>query len=442
MMTIAPSLSGYKGRAVCLTLATTVLSSCGLAAQDRDLPASDRALQPRVEEVFRVGKIDGADWEIFGERPEVAFDGAGNLYVFDPTSHRVVVVNSSGRFVRQIGRRGDGPGELRTPGAFTVMRDETVVIADLGHAAFLVFGPDGSYQRSVSFRGNDGITVVGNLLGDPRGGSVFSSGRRMTMMQRQPGGGAATPPSDREIVRFDLANPGGGRPFYTGWEPAPSQGASRGPGSVGGPGGLGVRPMPRAFEPALFTAVLPNGGLVVSDSTAYNLKILSPTGRVERTLRRPLRPTPVTAQIQRAERDRRLAEMDAGRGPQVQVSVQGGPGGGGGGGGGGPSQAQMQQVQRRQLEQLEFYPELSVITGLSTGWTGKIWVSRRGTGRDILERGPVDVLTPTGDYLGSIAASGIRAPDAFGPSGLAAWIERDRFDTPIMVVRRLPVELR
>jgi hypothetical protein len=440
-MTIVPCPGRSVRRAVGLALAATVLTSCGLDAQDRDLPASDRALQPRLEDVFRVGKIDGADWEIFGDRPEVAFDGGGNLYVFDPTSHRVVVVNSSGRFVRQIGRRGDGPGELRTPGAFTVMRDGTVVIADLGHAAFLVFGPDGSYQRSVSFRGNDGITVVGNLLGDPRGGAVFSSGRRMTMMQRQPGGAAAAPPSDREIVRFDLASGSGGRPFYTGWEPAPSQGASRGPAGIGGPGGLGVRPMARAFEPGLFTAVLPNGAVVVSDSTAYNLKILSPAGRVERTLRRPLRPTPVTAQIQRAERDRRLAEMDAGRGPQVQMSIQGGPGGPGGGGGA-PSQAQTQQILRQQLEQLEFYPELSVITGLSTGWTGKIWVTRRGTGRDILERGPVDVLTPTGDYLGTIVANGIRAPDAFGPEGLAAWIERDRFDTPIMVVRRLPAELR
>lgn len=33
-------------------------------------------------------------------------------------------------------------------------------------------------------------------------------------------------------------------------------------------------------------------------------------------------------------------------------------------------------------------------------------------------------------------------PDAFGPDGLAAFIELDEFDVPSVVVRRLPVEVR
>jgi hypothetical protein len=418
-----------------IALLATVLSSCGVTAQQTDLPASDRPLEPRVEDVFRVGKIDGADWEIFGERPEVAFDGAGNLHIFDPMSHRVVVVNSGGEFVRQIGRRGDGPGELRTPMGFAVMRDGTVVVADMGHAAFLVFAPDGSFQRSASFRGGDGVTVMGEVHADPRGGALLSAGSRATMIQAgSPGGLGGPRPSTRTVTRFELAEAGGSRVVFTGWEPPPAEVPQQ-------TGNVRMRPMPRAFEPQLHVAALPDGGFVVSDSTAYELKVVSSEGRVERTLRRPLRPTPVTSQIQRAERERRLAEMDAGRGPQVQVSTLGG-GPGGGAGAGAPSQAQVQQMLRQQLDQLQFYPELSVVTGLGTGWSGKIWVSRRAAGNDPNAPGPVDVLTPTGDYLGTIAANRLQVPDAFGPDGLAAWIERDQFDTPTMVVRRLPADLR
>jgi hypothetical protein len=436
-----------RGPLIVLALATFALAAANLSGQQVvNLPAADRSLQPQIEDVYRVGKIDGASWEIFGERPEVAFDGDGNLYVFDPTSHRVVVINPAGRFVRQIGRRGDGPGELRSPMGFVVMRDGTVIIGDMGHAAFLEFAPDGTYRRSVSFRGSDGLTVLGALYAEPSSGTLLSAGRRVAMIQA--GGGArmgamgASLPSDRAIVRFDLGAPGKAESVFTGWAPAPAQAApARGNAPMGpGAGGPAMRAQARAFEPALLASTLPGGGLVVSDSTAYDVKVLSSEGRIERVLRRPIKPAAVTPQIERAERDRRLAEMAAGRGPQVQVAGRG-PGGAPGGGAG-PSQAQMQQMQRQQIDQLQFYPEVSVVESLRTGWTGKIWIGRRGTGRDALARGPLDVLTPTGDYLGSIAASRMALPDAFGPNGLAAWIERDQFDTPIMVVRRLPAELR
>ncbi|MFV2008104.1 MAG: hypothetical protein ACC667_11700, partial [Longimicrobiales bacterium] len=38
----------------------------------------------------------------------------------------------------------------------------------------------------------------------------------------------------------------------------------------------------------------------------------------------------------------------------------------------------------------------------------------------------------------TIAADGMRIPDAFGPGGLVAYIERDEFDVPTILVKRLP----
>ena len=87
-----------------------------------------------------------------------------------------------------------------------------------------------------------------------------------------------------------------------------------------------------------------------------------------------------------------------------------------------------------------FFPELSVVRALSTTWEGRIWVQRRGGFPD--DNGPIDVLTAEGDYIGTFRAGETAMPDAFGPDGLAAFIELDELDVARVVVRRLPVAVR
>ena len=73
--TIAPSI-------LTLTLAATALP----AQEVVELPGQDQRIEPDFEEVYRVGVLDGESWEMFGQVSQVAFDGQGNLYVFDGTS--------------------------------------------------------------------------------------------------------------------------------------------------------------------------------------------------------------------------------------------------------------------------------------------------------------------------------------------------------------------
>jgi hypothetical protein len=368
----------------------------------------------------------------------VAFDGAGNLHIFDPQNFRVVVVSPTGTFIREIGTRGEGPGELRSPAGFAVMRDGTVAIADVGQRSFLLFDRNGVYQRSVTFATGNVVTL-GALAADPRGGSVVSSGRRIVMMQGQggPGGraGGMTPPTGRPIMRFPLAEGSTGREIHSAWEPPREEQtpqtitSGRATFAIGG-----LRQ--RAFEPQLFSAVLADGSVVVSDSSAYALKVLGPDGGIRRVYQRPIRPRPVTAAMQRAEKERRLEEIESGGGPRIQIATAG-PGGAG------PapiSQSQIDQMMRQNIDQLDFYPELPVVTGLAAGWTGKIWVARRGS--EVDGPGPIDVLSSAGEYIGTLAASAQGLPRAFGPDGLVAFVETDQFEVVNVVVRRLPAELR
>jgi hypothetical protein len=429
--------------AAALVLATAGASAPLAGQQVVNIPARDEPLQAALTDVFKVGRAEGASWELYGERRriEVAFDGTGNLHIFDPQNFRVVVVSPTGQFIREIGKQGEGPGEIRSAAGFAVLRDGTVVIADLQARSFLIFDNKGVYQRSILF-GSGSMVALGALAADPRGGSLISSGQRMVTMQAQgPRSGGAptmpTMPSGRTITRYPLNEGATGREIHKAWEPPPAeaqqQTISTGRGTMAFSTGR-----QRAFEPQLFTGVLADGSLVLSDSSAYALKVVGPDGGVRRVLQRPIRPREVTAAMQRAEKERRLKEMTAGGGPRMQI-MMGGPGGAA------PApvpQQQIEQMMRQQIETLQFYPELPVVTGLATGWSGKVWVSRRGN--DVDGPGPIDVLDPAAaaPYLGTIAANGPRTPNAFGPNGLAAYIETDQFEVVQIAVRRLPANLR
>lgn len=87
-----------------------------------------------------------------------------------------------------------------------------------------------------------------------------------------------------------------------------------------------------------------------------------------------------------------------------------------------------------------YYPEIPVLRGLAATWGGRIWVQRRG---ELPESdGPIDVVTVAGEYVGTYRTGATKMPDAFGPDGLAAFIEFGEMDVPRVVVRRLPAAVR
>ena len=102
-----------------------------------------------------------------------------------------------------------------------------------------------------------------------------------------------------------------------------------------------------------------------------------------------------------------------------------------------PNANEERRRQRQLIENTQFYPHVSIVRSLSTTWNGKIWVWRRG------QDGPsaIDVLDMDGRYVGSYSTETVRVPQAFGPNGLAAYMESDEFGVQTVVVRRLPLEV-
>ena len=424
--------------APCLWL--SLLAAAPAAAQQTiELPAEDAPLTADFEEVFRVGSLDGPDWQQFGVILEAAFDGAGNLHLLDFQAHRVVVVDQGGQLARLIGRPGEGPGEFRFPTGLAVMADGRVVVADIqGHRSFQVFDRDGDFARNVRVR-DDLLGVRGRIYPD-RGGrdAVVASGGLITIETMRPAD-EEDPPGKRSILRLALDGDQVVRERFTyAWAP-PSAGIV----TIR----LGSReittgdqtPPPRTFDPGLFVGPLPGGGVAFSDSSAYAIKLTEPDGTVSRILSRPFRPRQVTDRILEAEIEHQLeeyAELEAAMSGRPRITVDGN----GNVVDGIPRDMMLEGLLRSRRAYLEALPaadEVAVILDLRTTWEGRIWVRRRA--EDLIGDGPIDVLTMDGRYLGSYP-SDTTMPIAFGPSGLLAFVETDGLGVNTVVVRRMVSE--
>jgi len=96
---------------------------------------------------------------------------------------------------------------------------------------------------------------------------------------------------------------------------------------------------------------------------------------------------------------------------------------------------QLREMRMQRLEGMGYYDEIPTIESFAVDGEGRIWVER--TGEPFGEDGPVDVVTADGGYLGTVPAGEFELPIAFGPGGLAAWVERDEFDVQYVVVRQV-----
>ena len=445
-------------------LAAALPAPLTLAAQEVvDLPGRDERLGADFDEVFRIGVLDGEDWEMLGTVMHVAFDADGNLYIVDGSGGmsfggttrvlglgsdglRILVFDASGNFLREFGTSGEGPGEFNMPAGFAVLRDGTTIVSDNGHRAYQLFDTDGRFLRMV--RGSEGAGpggVSSNLLPDPRGNAVFTGEFGTRFLVMNPGGGGAGPPTSRPITRLGLA----GEAVQTdtvveAWLPPRAEAELKLPsniriaveGNARAANALSGLSQPSVYEPPLMAGVLPDGSLVHSDSSAYELKITPPdAGGVATIIRRPLRPEPVTPRIEKAYLEAQEAARREGGGASGGVVMMRSVGTGGGNPSGGSSQSFTLE-----MPEPTFYPELSVLRDLSTTWDGNIWVRRRGDEPE--SDGPIDVVTADGRYVGTFPKDATEIPDAFGPNGMAAFIELDDFDVARVVVRRLPATVR
>jgi len=120
--------------------------------------------------VLAIGQGDGTSRDAsFNRIVDVAVSRHGMMYVLDNGDRVVKIFDAEGRFVRQFGRRGNGPGEFNLPNELRVT-DSLVEVRDRSTWRIVQFTPDGRHVRTRTVESNEwtwqrypmrgGITLV------------------------------------------------------------------------------------------------------------------------------------------------------------------------------------------------------------------------------------------------------------------------------------------
>ncbi|HZG43913.1 MAG TPA: 6-bladed beta-propeller [Longimicrobium sp.] len=397
-------------------LAAALMTADAAAAQGRvvQLPERDRVLSGTAPQVFAIGAAEGAEHEMFGEIAGVAFDASDNLYVLDRPNARVMVYGPTGRFLRKIGRKGQGPGELTVPMQLAIAGDGTLVVMDLARPAYSLFRPDGTFIRNVAMAG--GMPMPGSPMAwHPRGGIVGT-------FRSPPADNPRTGTHTENTVPLTFYSFAGGNPVRL--YQIPQQWTTQSSSSGANRMQIRMSPPP-TFSPAVLFGVLPGGQMALSFTSGYTVRILDANGQTVRYLQRPVPVRRTTERDRERARAQRREDMESGRG-RITISR----GGGGAPPRGAPSGPALEQM----LGEMRFADTIPALRGLGVAPSGKIWVER--TPRFGVDEGPVDLLTAEGQYLGTI--NGLGLPAAISRGGLAAFTEVDDLGVDRVVVRRLP----
>ncbi len=146
-------------------------------------PAAGRTTVSLVQE-WQLGGED--DEHFFGIVGEVFADDAGNVYLVDNQLSEVQVFDPAGKWLRTLGRRGDGPGEVRNLRTALLMPDGSLGLVQAFPGQVVTVQQDGSPGVSL-VPGRTDPTAGGFMAlntARSRGGTLAFSGSRMVRREQ------------------------------------------------------------------------------------------------------------------------------------------------------------------------------------------------------------------------------------------------------------------
>jgi hypothetical protein len=123
----------------------------------------------RVEEVSRVGSVEGEGPDLFGRIGFVSVDPMGRSWAFDSQAGEIRVFTPEGEWVRTVGRAGEGPGEFANPSGMAWDPEGRAWIMDPRAVRVSLFDSAGIFLTSHR--------MSGGVQRYPWGGLVDAEGR-------------------------------------------------------------------------------------------------------------------------------------------------------------------------------------------------------------------------------------------------------------------------
>lgn len=139
---VLPSTAAWAGALVAL------LTGCASPVEE-PVPQTAWGNTTAIEELV-IGVETGADEYMIGRVNDVAVGNGGEIYVADGQLEIVRMYDADGNYLRDIGRRGQGPGEYAYAPSLGTLPDGTLVISDTSSGRISFFSPAGDYLDSFT----------------------------------------------------------------------------------------------------------------------------------------------------------------------------------------------------------------------------------------------------------------------------------------------------
>ena len=161
----SPKAQGRRSALFCVTLCSAVFlcASVSCFRRERSHPSplsqsellavsSARTADELFERTCDVQLETDADCPI-AEISDMDIDATGNFIISDGWQlGRVYLFASDGRYIRTLGRRGQGPGEYSTPVSVATSSIGEILICDYLRNQIVVYNADSSYLRSIAVK--------------------------------------------------------------------------------------------------------------------------------------------------------------------------------------------------------------------------------------------------------------------------------------------------
>jgi hypothetical protein len=244
-----------------------------------------------VEEVS-IGVADGAEEYMLGDIADIALGRDGSIFALDRQVPVVRQYDAQGKFVRNIGRRGQGPGEMRSPSGIALTRDGRLLLWDTANWRINIYSATGDILPQITTpSGSSGSSMAQYA----RALMVDTAGRIVT---RKTVFSAPLAPRPTVWLRFEP----NGNPIDTVYAP---------PSPFTTPELVASNDRFRKtnevpFWPQRHVAMSPLGHMIAGFPNRYAFEIHRPDGPVI-SVRRDVKPEPVSRQ-ERADARREIEE--------------------------------------------------------------------------------------------------------------------------------------
>lgn len=164
-------MSYYKNFAIIFILIFANFTS-NAHGQCKSLKEMYKAGKIRFIPEFTIDETFLAEDTFFESASNIKCDENGYVYVCDYKAHNIKIFNSSGKFIKTIGREGQGPGEFTRPYDIAVT-DERMIVWDMGNRRLVSLSKDGDFIKSAPISIYDGWPQMMRAL--PNGDIVIGS---------------------------------------------------------------------------------------------------------------------------------------------------------------------------------------------------------------------------------------------------------------------------